>query len=221
MENNLFEAQREWLMERCGKLTASEIWKLMEKGRGGEYFGKGAKTYIRQKVAEILTLEIVNGGRNNMTAMEWGAAHEFEAVQRFEKEKEIKVEYFGGANPKFFEYDMFSGGSPDGLTTDAIIEVKCPFNSGEHISHLELEDVEALKDYAPEYYWQMAMNMLVCEKKKGWFISYDNRFADENLQIKILEVPRNEDDISLLKERILEAEKQMNVSVALLRNIVE
>ena len=216
---DLFEKQAEWLQMRCGKLTASDIWKLMEKGRGSEYFGKGAKTYIKQKVAEILTLEIVNGGRSNMVAMEWGSAHEFEAVQRFEKETGLSVEYYGGANPKFFELDEFSGGSPDGLTTDAIIEVKCPFNSGEHISHLELEDYQSLKDYAPEYYWQMTMNMLVCDKQKGWFISYDNRFADENLQIKIIEVRRDDEDIKLLKERINEAEKQMNTTIGILRGI--
>jgi len=216
---NLFEAQADWLQQRCGKITASEVWKLMEKGRNGEYFGKGAKTYIKQKVAEILTLEIVNGGRSNMVAMEWGSAHEFEAVQRFEKEKGLSVDYYGGANPKFFELDEFSGGSPDGLTEDAIIEVKCPFNSGEHISHLELQTDMDLLDYAPEYYWQMQMNMLVCKKSKGWFISFDGRFADDKLQIHIIEVPANEENINKLKERINEAEKQMNTTIGLLRGI--
>ena len=217
--SDLFEKQNDWLHLRIGKITASECWKLFEKGRGSEYFGKQAKTYIRNKAAEVLTLEIVNGGRSNMPAMEYGLANEFEAVQRFEKEKGLSVEYFGAANPKFFEYDDFSGGSPDGLLPDAIIEVKCPFNSGEHLAHLELETPEDLKDYAPEYYWQMTMNMLVCKKQKGWFISYDPRFADEKLQIKIIEVPRIETDIELLKERILEAEKQMNLIVGTLRGI--
>ena len=55
------------------------------------------------------------------------------------------------------------------------------------------------------------MNMLVCEKQKGYFVSYDNRFADEFLQVKIIEIERNEEDIELLKERIVEAKNQMNL----------
>lgn len=215
----MFNQLETWQTERLGKFTASEISKLLVKGKGGDYFGQTAKTYIRLKAAEILTLEPNNGGRANSFAMEWGNSHEYEAVARFEKETGISVEYFGGGNPKFFEFSNFSGGSPDGIIKDhAIIEVKCPFNSAEHLEHLLFSTADDIKDYVPEYYWQMIANMLFTGLNKAYFISYDPRYADENLQIKVVEFDKNKEDIELLKERILEAEKQLSVLVKLVRN---
>ena len=217
----MFDQINNWMQERCGKFTASEIHKLLVKGKGGEYFGQSAKTYIRTKVAEILTLEINNGGRINGYALEWGNSHEHEAVQRFTKDTGIDVEYYGGANPKFYEYSNFSGGSPDGVAENgAIIEIKCPYNSGEHIEHYLLSDAEDLKAYAPEYYWQITANMLFTGLTKAYFISYDPRFADDHLQLKVLEFDANEDDTNLLKERIAEGEKQLALLIELVRGEV-
>lgn len=217
----MFEQQESWMMKRCGKFTASEIFKLLVKGKGGEYFGVGAKTYIRLKAAEILTLEPNNGGRINGYAMEWGNAHEHEAIERFIKDTGTKADYFGGANPKFFEYSNFSGGSPDALTDEAVIEIKCPYNSAEHLEHLMFNDEEDIKAYVPEYYWQITANMLFTDRNKAIFISYDPRFADENLQIKVVEFEANQADILLLKERIVEAEKQLGLLVKLVRSEFE
>ena len=206
------------MTDRLGKFTASEIWKLTEKGKGGEYFGKGAKTYIRQKAAEILTMEQVNGGRANTNSMEWGNAHEYEAFERFVKETGLQdVEYYGGANPKFFDYTAFSGGSPDAKGIDFVGEIKCPYNAGEHVEHLLLGDWEDLKGYYPEAYWQLTFNMICTNTKKAYFVSYDPRFADEHLQIKIIGFELNEADADNLKKRIEEAEKQLSVIVKLVR----
>lgn len=216
----MFNQQQQWMEERCGKFTASEIYKLLAKGRAKDkYFGDVAETYIRQKVAEILTMEPNNGGRANVYAMEWGNAHEAEAVARFEKESGFTVEYFGGANPKFFEYSDFSGGSPDGLVGDtAIIEVKCPYNSAEHLAHIMLNDEKELKDYAHEYYWQMVWNMIVTKRTVATFISHDPRYADESLQYKQIDFILNNEDAELIKERVSEAEKQLKVMVKMIRN---
>ena len=42
----------EWLLARRGRFTASEIGKLLSKGKGAEMFGTGALTYIRKKAIE-------------------------------------------------------------------------------------------------------------------------------------------------------------------------
>ncbi len=61
----------DWIMDRCGKITASEIYKIMGKGRSKDaYFGQLAETYMLSKIAEILTLEPNNGGRVNTDAMD-------------------------------------------------------------------------------------------------------------------------------------------------------
>lgn len=206
----MFDQYNDWMTDRLGKFTASEIWKLTEKGRGGEYFGKGAKTYIRQKAAEILTMEQVNGGRANSNAMEWGNAHEFEAFERFLKETGLKdAEHYGGANPKFFDYTALSGGSPDGKGETYVLEIKCPYNAGEHLEHLMLSCWEDLRSYYPEAYWQLTFNMICTNTNIGFFISYDPRFADDELQIKILQFRLVESDRDYLIERLTEAEKQL------------
>lgn len=218
----MFEEIHEWEMDRCGKFTASEIHKLLVKGKKGDYFGVGANSYIRLKAAEILTMTPNNGGRVNISAMEWGNAHEYEAMQRFEKETGLKVTYYGGGNPKFFEYTPFSGGSPDGLVPDdeAILEIKCPFNSGEHIEHHLINNAEELKNYYPECYWQMTFNMICTNMGAGYFVSYDNRYLDDKLQVKIVRFELNKEDAELLKETIAEAEKQLSVLIELVRETI-
>lgn len=190
-----------------------------------EYFGAPAKTYIKAKVAEILTQEPNNGCRLNTSAMEWGNANEADAIARFEAETGFKVEHFGGANPKFFQFTDFSGGSPDGIFTDlsAHVEVKCPFNSTEHYEHYLLETPDELLSYAPEYYWQIQANSLFSKCERGFFVSYDPRFATEQFQIKILEVPITDEIKDLIKERISEAENQLRISIELMsesKNII-
>ena len=218
----MFQDYESWMTDRLGKFTASEIYKLLVKGKGGEYFGQAAQTYIKQKAAEILTLEQNNGGRVNGYALEWGNAHEHEAIVRFQKETGLDVDYYGGASPKFFELTPFSGGSPDAIISgDTVGEVKCPYNSAEHIEHLLLNDETDLKSYYPEAYWQMTFNMICTDLKKATFISYDPRYADEVLQIKIISFDINEEDAALIKERVAEAEKQLSVMVGMVRDLIE
>lgn len=217
----MFADYENWMTDRLGKFTASEIYKLLVKGKGGEYFGQAAQTYIKQKAAEILTLEQNNGGRINGNALEWGNAHEHEAIQRFIKITKNDVDYYGGASPKFFELTPFSGGSPDAIINgDTVGEIKCPYNSAEHIEHLLLNDEADLKSYYPEAYWQMTFNMICTELKKATFISYDPRYADEPLQIKIISFGINKEDAALIKERVEEAEKQLSVMVGMVRDLI-
>lgn len=216
----MFDTFKNWEMDRCGKLTASEIHKLLGKSRKGDYFSEAAQTYIKQKAAEILTMELINGGRSNMAAMEWGNSHEQLAMDRFEKETGLQVEYFGGANPKFFERTPFSGGSPDGLTDDSVVEIKCPFNSTEHLQHLLLKDVIDLKDYYPEAYWQIVFNSVCCDKTHGYFISYDERYADEVLQCKIIAFDIDKDDAAMIVERVNKAEEMLADIISQVRKIV-
>lgn len=213
----------QWIQDRCGKFTASEIHKLMQKGRNkDQYFGHGAMTYIRTKAAEILTMEPNNGGRLNTIAMEWGNSHEYDAVQRFVKETGHEVQYFGGSDPQFIPFTDFSGGSPDGLVNEnAVLEIKCPYNSGEHIEHYLLNTADDLKSYAPEYYWQVMANMLFTGRNKAYFVSYDERFDSESLQIKILELDANLEEFDIINERINEAEKQLAVMIGLLTDLSE
>jgi hypothetical protein len=215
----------DWIMDRCGKITASEIHKIMGKGRSKDaYFGQLAETYMLSKIAEILTLEPINGGRMNTDAMDWGNAHESDAAAAFQqKHPHLNLQYYGVINPKFFEYNQYCGGSPDGVFTAAtgdngIIEIKCPYNSTEHVRHLLITDAASLFDIAPEYYWQMVANMLFTETRIGYFISFDPRMALERLQLHVVPIEPIDGHIELIKERIAEASKWILTNVNILND---
>lgn len=189
----------QWLIARCGKFTSSEIYKLIGKGRAkDEVFSQMGKTYIKQKAAEYLTKEPIQ--RPTTYAMEWGLSNENEALNLFEAVYG-QIERFGTGNPQFFSVGDFFGGSPDAVFRDYVLEIKCPFNSDQHLEHLLLETAEDLKGFAPEYYWQMVSNMVILEKKKAMFVSYDPRFPLEN-QLKVLKFDLDEADALFLTDRI-------------------
>jgi hypothetical protein len=201
----MFQEINDWAIKRCGKITSSEVYKIMNSGRK-EFFSQTGKSYIKAKVAEYLTQEPIS--RPTTYAMEWGNSHEFEAITVLKEKIENEVTYHGIGNPEFFSGGRFWGGSPDALTQDCVIEVKCPFNSSEHLEHLLFKNAEDLKEYAPEYYWQIVSNMLLTNKEKAMFISYDPRFP-EDMRLKILEFNLDKSDSKNLIDRLEMATKEI------------
>ena len=201
----MFQEINEWIIKRCGKITSSEVYKIIPEGRK-DTFTQSGKSYIKLKAAEYLTQE--PNQRPTTYAMEWGNSHEFEAILELQRRIGKEIEYFGNGNPYFLEGSRFYGGSPDGVLEDYVIEVKCPFNSNEHLEHLLMNTHEDLKDYAPEYYWQIVSNMVLSKKSKAMFVSYDPRFTEEH-RIKVLEFSLIDDDAKLLKERVELASKEL------------
>lgn len=212
---DIFTQTAEWQTERMGRFTASEIWKLMGKGRSkDEYFSETAKTYIKSKLAEIITQEPATM-LEGLASIEHGNAYELEAVLMFEKQTGLKTEYFGKANPKFIHYETlpdFAGGSPDFFVMeDAVGEVKCPYNTTHHITHLLIETPEDLKAEKPDYYGQCQFNMMCSKREKAFFVSYDPRVLQANLQLHILKVPFDKEYCDNLEERLQEAVKMLKV----------
>jgi YqaJ-like viral recombinase domain len=57
-------------------------------------------------------------------AIQWGIAHERDAIQEYETTKNVKVSEAG----IFLHKNGYLGASPDGLiSVDKILEIKCPF----------------------------------------------------------------------------------------------
>lgn len=163
---NMFEARDNWLKQRLGKFTASEINKLLKGGTRpmtaeeldeaknqkskrttvDVLFGDGATTYMEEILAEIITMQ-AKEDISTIKALEWGASQEHEAVEVFtewvksKKGDGVKVDYYGIAEPRFMKYTDFSGGSPDGLVhlsmlLKSILEMKCPYVSSKHMRFL-------------------------------------------------------------------------------------
>ena len=89
---------------------------------------------------------------------------------------------------------------------DGIIEIKCPFNSSNHVRYLLLESQYELNGLKPEYYAQIQGNLLVTGRKWCDFISYDPRCVRAEFALKILRVNRDEEFIKRIKEALDRAE---------------
>lgn len=207
----MFSELSVWEQQRLGKFTASEIHKLMKPGRAkGQYFGEGAFTYIKSKVAEIITGERTPDV--STSAIEYGRSLEPEAFEVFSSLRpDIDAVHFGISVPEFYPFGDFAGGSPDGFADpDAIIEIKCPYNSTNHIQHLLLNSGDDLKEYSDEYYWQIQSNLLFTGKRMAYFISYDPRVINFEQRIKVIEILANDNDQIEISERIQKAAEVMS-----------
>lgn len=183
----------EWFGARLGKFTSSEIWKIINTGRGGELITQTGRSYILSKVAEAVSdappQEI------NSKALEWGRENEQLAISAFTSLKKETVEI-----QTAYDADMVFG-TPDGETPTHILEIKCPYDQSRHVENLLIADSAELRKSRPEYYWQLTMNMMLAGKRKGYFISYDPRMK-EIARMKLIELTLSEWDTELLIERI-------------------
>lgn len=200
------EEQRsyDWFLARQGKITASECYLLLQKGRGKDVeFSQTCMTYLEKKIStyyyeDNTYLEYCDKTQCKNKAVEWGTDFEGDARERFTEETGIEVILSPFIPLKNFE--KFAGGSPDGIVEggDGIIEIKCPFTPETHMRHYMCKNVDDFAKTFEQYYAQMQMNMLCVSADRGepcdhcYFISYDPRTSYDK-QISVLYIPNNQD----------------------------
>ena len=201
-------------IERDGKFTSSEIWKLLVNGKTkGDVFGETAKTYIKEKAVEILTQRKKESFSSRAT--DWGNEYEYKAVQEYNRFNFCEVEYFGSSNPKFFvcpEFEEYAGGSPDFLEcfNKIVGEVKCPYDSVNHLDNLLLYSQDEFKKLHKEYYSQIQFNIHCTGSELGHFVSYDWRFSKYEDQLFILPIEKDKEHIDLILDRLKIAIDNLN-----------
>lgn len=187
---------------RLGKFTGSEIHKLM----GARGFGKTGETYITEKAAEFLTGEPIKP-EFTAASTQWGIDHEFEAKMYFESATGAKIFETGTIENKYI------CGTPDGIIEDyhknskqesCGFEIKCPYNSGNHLKNFLMQNANDLLVLRPEYYWQIIAYMWLAGFSKWKFCSYDPRFKEEKRML-ILNIDLIPEHLELLKNRVVEA----------------
>lgn len=203
----------EWLMQRRGRFTASEIHRLM----GIKGLGKTGETYVWEKVVEELgaTMPPVS-----TYAMERGTELEPYAKAHYSKAFNCSV------SPAEFIIAPWcdqAGASPDGIVTDwanpndsRLIEIKCPMNPVNHLQNFMVRSADDLKSLRPEYYWQIQMQMAVCGFEVCDFVSYYPEI-DEDFRMIAITIKLNEADIDLMKTRISEAVEMKREMLKLIR----
>lgn len=173
----------EWYEARLGKVTASRFGDVLclPRSKKDQEEGKLSKTadaYMMELITETLTGE---ARKLDRLALEWGTEHETEARELFELENLTEVQEAG------FEmiHDLI-GGSPDGYIGDkGIVEIKCPYNSGNHVNYLYG------KPLSRNYIAQIQGNLWITNREFCFFISYDPRMKDDKHKLHVRTILRD------------------------------
>lgn len=162
----------EWLNLRIGKVTGSEIGKIMAQkkdkktGKLSNAFGDPAKKYAVKLAVEQLTSNRIDDGYSN-AHMDRGHTQEPIARALYEELKFCDV-----LNGGFFD-NKKTGCSPDGLVNDnGMIEIKSV------IYNIQYATIKRQK-FDPCYKWQLTFNLK--ESKRDWidYISYCSQFPED------------------------------------------
>lgn len=202
-----------WFQDRLGKFTASKIDVIMHGGTKGAIFGQGALTYIKQKAIEKETFYWENPKLEYVKGFLHGKMYEEPAFNAYvEYTKNTSMRYMGTVDPLFFDYDANSGGSPDGILGEGLVihgglELKCPEQSTVHWDYLEFKDQWALKAYNPEYYGQVQFLMMIFKVNTWHWASFDERFKNDKLRLKVLEIKKDNSYCDELDIRISQGAK--------------
>ena len=216
----------EWYLQRKGKLTASEIYLLMQKPRDKRSeFSQSCMTWIDKKVAEMFTPDeqflddIYN--RPVSDAMQWGIDNEVTARMRYLREMKTIGHQVRFTEAGYIRYNEYAGGSPDGYVDGGIVEIKCPTKPTQ-LRYVAYSGSKDIADDNPQYYAQMQMNMM-CARKDGGecgfcdFISYNPTMYRE-VQLRVIRVPYDAEYCEKLKGRITEAISTIRIKMSILKS---
>lgn len=189
----------EWLMARVGFCTASRFGDVMDKLKSGKP-GAARDKYLWELVIERLTKQ--PSDHFTSTAMDWGIQNESGARMAYEAQTGSIVDEIGFT--KHAEHEWI-GGSADGLVGDkGLIEIKCPYNSANHLKTV-------LGGMPEEHMAQVQGNLWLNKREWADFISFDPRLPAP-LQFYQQRVERDDAYILRLEAEVLaftaEVEKQ-------------
>lgn len=186
----------EWYKQRLGKITASRVHVVMQKGRAKDKpFGETAISYMAELIAERLS-GLPGDDFESKTVM-YGRSLEAEARDIYCQKTGYDVlpvefatlpsnENIGASSDGKVYVDSFSG------KPFRLLEIKCPFYSRNHVKHI-------MGTISKDYMYQMQLNMLVHDMPECDFMSYDPRCTGATYCIRTI---KREDEIcEQLQER--------------------
>ena len=211
--NELIIEQRSdaWFELRKGKITSSEIYKIMGNGRKEDGLTETGRTYLLERVSEILggAPSVSHPSGVKPAALEWGTELEEVAIQYYSEVNNIEV-----IKASFIPFSNYYGGSPDGLLPPkGIIEVKCPFSSANHFKHGLIKDDNDFKKVATSYYYQCMSNIICAEADWCDFISFDPR-VEPDYRMFVYRLFRNQEEVDNINNKL-------EVSITYMKDLLE
>jgi len=205
----LVQGTRAWHKMRMGLFSGSKFPALMTGGRAkGQEWGESSMGIIRQvylerdltDVGADLYIEELMAKEFRQTA--WGKKYEPFARNAYEEETGDVVLETG-----FMVHKNFPniGGSFDGAIygENKIVEIKCPYDPLIHMANFEAKEITEKH----KYYAQIQGNIEISGADSCDFVSFDPRRRSDS--IAIINVPRDQEFIDRLMERIAIAERSV------------
>ena len=198
------EKEARWKEKRIGKITSSNLDRLMNLTKDGRIKTKAGIDYLleiqHQKDTGCDSEEVY------AKAMQWGKALEEEALFYYNKVTGNNViSGTHGFDEVLFVDNIIEGfgDSPDGVTADrnGVVEIKCPYNGSNHLRNCALQSYHDGCDY----FWQCMGHMIDPQVEWCDFVSYDPRYEDGHPdKIKIIRINRSDVQprIDVLTEKI-------------------
>jgi len=181
-------------MPKLGCITPSKFKAVMTKGRTkSQMWGQTALTYADELAMNLIGVETPD---ISAPALEHGNELEPFAIQAYEMENFVEVVKVD--EPIHHSELDYVCGTMDGLvSTDGIIEIKCPFNPLNHFKNImEAEQYEKL------YKWQIQGYLWITGRQWADFVSFHTHEAWGDNQLFAHRIERDEDIIQQLQERV-------------------
>jgi len=164
---------------RNGNFTSSNIYKLLSKDRSGKGFGKPALTYIEEKNMERIIGRSLST-ESDAKPLQWGKLCESLVFQ------ELSTAYTLCSDETLVHPTIpYWSGSPDGVTVDAVMDIKCPLTLKSWFGLTQGENIYSMIDGftksgcsfsahsdGEKYYWQLVSNAILTGKKYGELIVF-------------------------------------------------
>jgi putative phage-type endonuclease len=201
------QRSEDWYAARLGKATASRFKDAIAALKSGAP-AQAQRDYLTELVVERLTQQPIQRFQN--AAMTWGTEQEPAARAAYERVTGRIVEETG-----FVAHDtLMAGCSPDGLVDwDGLIEIKCPWNTANHIETL-------LNGMPAEHIPQVQGQMWITGREWCDFVSYDPRMPAE-LQLHVQRIQRDPSFIADLEAKVTFFLQQVGTQVEALRRLAE
>lgn len=194
------QGSQEWKLARLGLVSASRFKDVMTEPRSkSAEMSDTAYSYMCELIAEIVTGE---QAEIKGAALEWGTINEPEARDLYD------MNYADVQKAGLILHDSRRYGvSPDGLIgDDGMIEIKCPYNSTNHVKTVLSGDVP--KEHIP----QIQGNLMVNGRQWCDFISFDPRISGKG-RFFVKRVYRDDEYIGKMQDKIENFIKKMDAAM--------
>lgn len=187
-----------WHLQRSGKFTSSENFKLCVAPPPNKMWSPGAMTYIEDKAIQAVSHLWERPELEEQKTLLYGKVHELPAFEAYVREtRNYSMTYFGSEEPMFLDYEELlgeSGGTPDAAnilesgSIDLLCELKCPKNPVYHFRRLMWKNQFDVKEGYPLVYCQTQHLLMITKAFACHFVSFDDRQRIKSKKTKIIEI---------------------------------